>query len=97
MPLSPKRALGAYFLLMCMTAKKSASVKQGTTKCSKKVRKTINKGVYMKYIATTTFMANGQNIQRGTILDGKEVSKWLNYQLLEIGGYIRRIETPAKE
>jgi hypothetical protein len=51
----------------------------------------------MKYIATTTFMANGETVQRGSILDGKEVAKWLNYQLLEIGGYIRRIETPGKE
>jgi hypothetical protein len=51
----------------------------------------------MKYIATTTFMANGATIQRGTILDGKDVCKWLNYQLLEVGGYIRRIETPGKE
>ena len=51
----------------------------------------------MEYIATTTFMADGKTIQRGSILKGKDVCKWLNYQLLEIGGYIRRIETPGKE
>jgi hypothetical protein len=46
----------------------------------------------MKYVATTSFMANGNQVQRGAILDGKEVAKWLNYQLLETAGYIRRIE-----
>jgi hypothetical protein len=51
----------------------------------------------MKYIATTTFMANGVTVQRGTVLDGKEVSRWVNYLILEAGGYIRRIESPAKE
>jgi hypothetical protein len=37
-------------------------------------------------------MADGKTIQRGTVLKGKEVAKWLNYQLLEAAGYIRRIE-----
>ena len=46
------------------------------------------------YIATTTFNADGKIIQRGSILKGKTVAKWLNYQLLEAAGYIRRIETP---
>jgi hypothetical protein len=46
------------------------------------------------YIATTTFMADGKTIQRGTVLKGKTVAKWLNYQMLEAAGYIRRIETP---
>jgi hypothetical protein len=45
------------------------------------------------YIATTTFMADGKTIQRGSILKGKTVSKWVNYQILEAAGYIRRIET----
>ena len=47
----------------------------------------------MDYIATTTFRANGKEIARGAVIKGKEVSKWLNYMLLENAGYIRRIET----
>jgi hypothetical protein len=47
----------------------------------------------MDYLATTTFMASGEQITRGRVLKGKEVSKWLNYQMLEDAGYIRRIET----
>ena len=50
----------------------------------------------MNYIATTTFMANGTTIQRGTVLKGKDVAKWLNYQLLEAAGYIRRIEAASE-
>lgn len=45
------------------------------------------------YIATTTFMADGKTILRGTVIKGKIVSRWMNYQLLEAAGYIRRIET----
>ncbi len=45
------------------------------------------------YIATTTFMADGKTIQRGSILKGKDVAKWVNYQLLEAAGYIRKIES----
>lgn len=51
----------------------------------------------MDYLATTTFMADGKTIQRGTVLKGKLVAKWLNYQTLEDAGYIRRIEEPSKE
>ena len=39
-------------------------------------------------------MADGKTIQRGTVLKGKTVAKWLNYQMLEAAGYIRRIESP---
>jgi hypothetical protein len=46
----------------------------------------------MDYLATTTFKADGKTIQRGTVLKGKVVSKWMNYQILEDSGYIRRIE-----
>ena len=47
----------------------------------------------MDFIATTSFMAEGKRILRGTILKGKVVSKWMNYQSLEDAGYIRKIET----
>jgi hypothetical protein len=46
------------------------------------------------YIATTTFMAEGKEIRRGSIIKGKTVAKWMNFQLLEAAGYIRRIESP---
>lgn len=47
----------------------------------------------MDYIATTSFRAAGKDIQRGAIIKGKEVSKWLNYLMLENAGYIRKIES----
>ncbi len=50
----------------------------------------------MDYIATTTFMAEGKKVLRGTVLKGKQVSKWMNYQSLEDAGYIRRIEKPEE-
>ena len=50
----------------------------------------------MDFIATTTFMAEGKKIIRGTILKGKTVAKWMNYQSLEDAGYIRKIETPSE-
>jgi hypothetical protein len=50
----------------------------------------------MEFLATTTFRANGKEIRRGAVLKGKDVSKWLNYQMLEDAGYIRRIETPSE-
>jgi hypothetical protein len=46
------------------------------------------------YIATTTFMADGKQYLRGSIIKGKVVAKWVNYQILENAGYIRRIESP---
>jgi hypothetical protein len=50
----------------------------------------------MEYLATTTFMADGKIIQRGTVLKGKVVSKWMNYQTLEDAGYIRKIEAASE-
>lgn len=50
----------------------------------------------MEYLATTTFMADGKEIRRGTVLKGKVVSKWMNYQALEDAGYIRKIESPSE-
>jgi hypothetical protein len=50
----------------------------------------------MDYIATTTFMADGKEIRRGSIIKGKTVGKWPNYQALEDAGYIRRVETPGE-
>lgn len=44
------------------------------------------------FIATTTFKAEGKTILRGTVLKGKQVSRWMNYQSLEDAGYIRRVE-----
>ena len=42
-------------------------------------------------------MADGKQVQRGQILKGKLVMKWMNYKLLEDMGFIRRIESPEKE
>jgi hypothetical protein len=50
----------------------------------------------MEYMATTTFMADGKEIRRGSIIKGKTVSKWPNYMALEEAGYIRKIETPGE-
>jgi hypothetical protein len=47
----------------------------------------------MDYIAMTTFMANGKQIKRGTVLKAKDVAKWMNLPMLEAGGYLRRIES----
>jgi hypothetical protein len=52
--------------------------------------------IQVDYVATTTFMANGKEIKRGAVIKGKEVAKWLNYQLLETAGYIRRIESSGE-
>jgi hypothetical protein len=48
------------------------------------------------YIATTTFMAEGKEIRRGTIVKGKTVCRWANYQILEAAGYIHRVESPEQ-
>jgi len=48
------------------------------------------------YIATTTFRAEGKLINRGKIIKGKDVARWMNYKLLEDAGYIRRIENPGE-
>jgi hypothetical protein len=50
----------------------------------------------MDFIATTTFMAEGKQILRGSIIKGKVVAKWMNYRSLEDAGYIRKIETPTE-
>ena len=50
----------------------------------------------MDYMATTTFMAEGKEIRRGSIIKGKTIAKWMNYQALEEAGYIRRIESPGE-
>jgi len=49
------------------------------------------------YIAITSFLADGKQILRGQVIKGKIVAKWMNYQLLEDAGFIRRIESPEKE
>ena len=51
----------------------------------------------MDYLVTATFMAEGKTYQRGSVLKGKTVAKWVNYQALENAGYIRRVESPSGE
>ncbi len=45
----------------------------------------------MAYVATTTFMANGEQIRRGQVLKDSEVKLWLNYQLLISCEYLRHV------
>lgn len=48
----------------------------------------------MDYIVTTKFMADGKDYKRGELVKGKVVAKWMNYQVLEAQGFIKRIENP---
>jgi hypothetical protein len=46
----------------------------------------------MDYFVKSAFMAEGKQYPRGTVIKGKIVAGWLNAQILEEQGYIRRIE-----
>jgi hypothetical protein len=47
----------------------------------------------MDYLVKQTFMAEGKTYQRGSTIKGKVVAAWLNAQILEEQGFLRRIES----
>jgi hypothetical protein len=47
----------------------------------------------MDYLVKQTFMADGKTYPRGSIVKGKVVANWLNGQILEDQGYLRRVES----